>query len=227
MNLPIPLLAAGALTLALTSTTPAFADDNMSNAQPMGADRRSTTVTGDRTVQDRQTMGEHQQELDEDITPEDFVERASELGFAEIETANIALENSESEDVRQFAKKMIEDHKTANKELSRLASQAGLETANEADLMNKAKGMVLKMRDGVSFDQAYANNQVMAHEMTIQLFKSAATYVDNRELQQFASKTLPKLKQHLEEAKKLQAKYGDQEDRAAATRDTDGLPRYE
>src|SRR5690606_23783133 len=85
------------------------------------------------------------------IETEDFVEEASAKGLAEIETAQIALNKSDSASVKQFAQKMIDDHTAANKELATLARSKNLETADDVELMNKAKALILRQRDGESF----------------------------------------------------------------------------
>lgn len=77
---------------------------------------------------------------------------------------------------------------------------------DEASLTEKAKKMILEMRDE-SFDKAYANNQVKAHEDTVALFKKEAASSDNAELKAFAQQTLPTLEHHLDMAKKLQAQH--------------------
>lgn len=223
-------LLGGALALAIGSAAPAFAQDDSRQAQPMGADRGMDTMHRDDSTYDRRDGEKHEKmELDEDITAEDFVETASALGFAEIETANTALENSNSSDIQAFAQLMIQDHTAANRELRALASKADLEMSSDAALMDKAKDMVLKLRDGDSFDRAYVENQVKAHKKTIQLFESAAKYLDDAELKQFAEKTLPTLKAHLDQAKQLKMKYGDGDDRRMGDGDrrTGDLPRYE
>lgn len=138
----------------------------------------------------------------------DFVDEASAKGMAEIEGATIALTKASSADVKQFAQKMVDDHGKANQELAAIASSKKLEVSSEADLMNKAKAMVLKLRSGESFDQAYANNQVVAHEQTIELFRKAAEEVDDDELKAFAKDKLPTLEEHLKMAKQLAAAHG-------------------
>lgn len=139
---------------------------------------------------------------DDTIDIDDFVEEASAKGIAEIETAKIALNKGTSSSVKEFAQKMITDHRAANEELAKLARSKKLEVADEAELMNKAKAMILKQRDGESFDVAYANNQVVAHEQTIELFQKASRSKDS-EIKAFASKTLPKLEHHLQMARDL------------------------
>lgn len=139
---------------------------------------------------------------DDVISAEDFVDEASAKGYAEIETGKLALEKSETQKVRDFAQTMITDHGLANKELAVIAQKKNLDVADDTELMNKAKAFILKQRDGQSFDEAYANNQVMAHEQTIELFQKA-TRMNDPELKAFAQKTLPKLQHHLDMANQL------------------------
>ncbi len=141
---------------------------------------------------------------------DNFVDEASAKGIAEIETAKMALDKGTSEDVKQFAQKMIDDHTQANQKLAQLAQQKNLEMSDEATLMDKAKAMILQLRDGENFDEAYANNQVVAHEQTIELYRDYVEGGDNPDLKQFAQQTLPKLEEHLKQAKELQANHGQQ-----------------
>lgn len=138
----------------------------------------------------------------ESISSEDFVEEASAKGVAEIETAKLALEKSQNEAVKGFAQMMIDDHRRANLQLAELAKSKDLEVSDDAELINQAKALVLKLRSEDSFDKAYMNNQVVAHRETIELFRRAVN-VDDEELASFARETLPKLEQHLQRAEQL------------------------
>ncbi|MBD8149933.1 DUF4142 domain-containing protein [Pseudomonas fluorescens] len=139
-------------------------------------------------------------------TSNDFVENAAQGGITEVEAGKLALEKSGSADVKTFAQHMITDHTKANQELMALAKKLDIEVPDDAALTDKAKKAILEMRDE-SFDKAYANNQVAAHEKTFELFKKEASSSDNAELKAFATKTLPTLEAHLEKAKALQSKY--------------------
>jgi len=147
-------------------------------------------------------------------TSNDFVDKAAAGGIAEIETSRLALEKSASADVKAFANMMITDHSKANDELAALAKKHDIEVPDSTTLVKQAKEKILDMRDE-SFDAAYANNQVKAHEDTIELFKKEAnTVTDDKvkgatELKGFAQKMLPALEKHLEMAKKLQAAHPD------------------
>lgn len=145
-------------------------------------------------------------------TSNDFVDNAAAGGIAEIETSRLALEKSQSADIKAFANMMITDHSKANDELASIAKANDIEVPDTTTLVKQAKEKILDMRDE-SFDAAYANNQVKAHEETIELFKKAAnTVTDDKakgatELKAFAQKMLPALEKHLTAAKELQAKH--------------------
>lgn len=136
------------------------------------------------------------------IDVEDFVETASAKGIAEIETARMALDEG-TQNIHEFANRMIQDHTKANKELKEIARQQDLEVSDDAKLMDKAKAMMLSIRDGESFDEAYIENQITAHEQTIELFERAS-HSDNSAIQAFAREKLATLREHLQMAKELE-----------------------
>ncbi|WP_431033541.1 DUF4142 domain-containing protein [Pseudomonas yamanorum] len=140
---------------------------------------------------------------------DDFVEDASAKGVAEIEAGKLAQEKGTSADVKSFADMMVKDHTAANNTLKSIADTKDLEVSDSAELVDKAKAMILELRGAKSFDQAYANNQVKAHEATIALFEKEASDGKDPELKAFASETLPKLKSHLEHAKALAKAHGE------------------
>ena len=138
------------------------------------------------------------------IDADDFVEDASAQGIAEIEAGKMALQKSSSSAVKVFAQHIIDDHTAANKELAALAKSKNLEVDDEAALMSKAKGYMLKQKEGQSFDAAFASNQVTAHEKTIELFQKAAKS-DDAEVRAFAEAKIPTLEKHLHAAHELAA----------------------
>ncbi|MNP03031.1 hypothetical protein D3C76_949000 [compost metagenome] len=104
--------------------------------------------------------------------------------------------------MRKFAQHIIDDHSKANAELQTLARSKNLQIEDETSLTNKAKEKMLDVREE-TFDSAYAENQVAAHEEAVKLFTAAADNTSDAELQEFARETLPVLKQHLKMAREL------------------------
>lgn len=132
----------------------------------------------------------------------DFIEHASAQNLAEIELGKLALQKSEFAEVKTFARKMIEDHSSANKDLRELASKKNLQLADETELLAKAKNAVLTQREGESFDTSYINNQIDAHKANIKLFQAASSSPDE-DVRRLAATSLPKMQQHLRDAEAL------------------------
>lgn len=137
-----------------------------------------------------------------------FVDDASAKGVAEVEAGKLAEEKGSAADVKSFADMMIKDHTAANAKLKSIADAKNLKVSDSAELVDKAKTMILELRSAKSFDQAYANNQVKAHEATIALFEKEASEGRDAEIKAFAKETLPTLKAHLEHAKTLSRTHG-------------------
>jgi len=210
----LKILAAAIMSIALGYVAqPAFAQDMTDDRAPQTSGPTGTpATTGDGGSADTTGAIRNDDQVDggmagtdanvDSIDAADFLEEASANGVAEIETGQKALEESQNAEVRAFAERMIKDHAAANEKMAKLAADKGLEISDEATLMDKARTMILQAREGESFDAAYANNQVAAHERTIELFERA-TRSDDAEVAAFARETLPKLQEHLEEARKL------------------------
>lgn len=134
----------------------------------------------------------------------DFVEEASAKSISIIETGKLALEKSNNSDVRKFAQELINDHTKANQKLAEIAARKNLEVADNAELLNRVKSSMLRVRTDASFDSSYTQNQVTTHEQTIEVFEKG-TRLSDPELKSYAEKKLPHLQKHLTEARKLAA----------------------
>lgn len=136
------------------------------------------------------------------IDPQVFIEKAASAGLAEVEMAKMALKKSTLDEVRHFAQMMIESHTQMNKDLLDLANAEGMNVPDEPTLMKKTKVFMLAQKEGESFDEAYAKNQVEAHEQTYQLFRQAANS-PSQNVRKFADSQLKSLEHHLNMARAL------------------------
>lgn len=140
------------------------------------------------------------------LTSQDFVTRAAEGNFAEIKVSQLAESKAHSQEVKDFAKRMIDDHSKANSELAQIAKTKDLKVPLDADMMHKASMQMLKLKSGESFDKAYMEQMDKDHQKTIELFQSASTSPQvDKDLQAFASKMLPKLQQHHERVAQVES----------------------
>jgi len=139
-----------------------------------------------------------------DSTDRQFLDDAAEAGATEVAGSKLALEKGKHAEVKTFAQQMIDDHTKVAQQLTELAKSKGYEPPTEPSLMQKAKLKALGLRDE-GFDEAYANEiGVSAHEDAVVLFEKASKEVQDPEVKQFATETLPKLQEHLAHAKTLQ-----------------------
>jgi putative membrane protein len=140
-------------------------------------------------------------------TADAFIENAAIGDLYEIQSARLALQRSQSADVRAAAQRMIVDH-TANShhlmaalEMSETAGTQhpplALDTRRQTMMEN------LQEAPAEAFDETYAKQQVMAHEETAALMRSYASGGDNPQLRSVAQSALPVVERHLEHMEAL------------------------
>ncbi|MBT3072137.1 DUF4142 domain-containing protein [Rhodomicrobium sp. Az07] len=135
-----------------------------------------------------------------------FVRDLSSAGQFEIQSSYIALQKTDNEDVRQFARKMVEDHSAADAKLKDTLKQANIkEPTVTIDERRMQELDYLKVADR-DFDRQYIQQQRKAHRDTVKLLENYIQRGDNAELKQFATNLLPTIKQHLEMADNLKPK---------------------
>jgi len=137
--------------------------------------------------------------------PAAFITEASAKGMADIEASRLAHQKSESKEVKDYTIVVINDRTTANQHLAKIAKKLDLPVAPREEVVDKAKALMPEVADGESFDAAYAASQVKATEEAIQQIQQEAQTTDVPEIKAFAEETLPKLENHLQMAKALQA----------------------
>ncbi|HTH82415.1 MAG TPA: DUF4142 domain-containing protein [Mucilaginibacter sp.] len=133
-----------------------------------------------------------------------FIEKGLEAGLAEIKASKLAMTNSKNPRVINFAKMMISDHTKSGDELEKIGIS---KRVAEGDTVSAAHQQIIKSLSsklGVIFDGAYMQMMVNDHEDAIKLFNGAAQN-NNTAIQNFAKKTLPTLKMHLDSAKAISA----------------------
>jgi putative membrane protein len=134
----------------------------------------------------------------------DFVKQVAISDMFEIESSKLAQQKGNAEE-KTFAGQMVTDHTKTSTELKGLVSsgkvQAELPTA--IDSSHQSKLDKLKSATGNDFSSDYNSMQVSAHKDAVDLFERYAKGGDNPPLKDWAGKTLPALKHHLEMAQGL------------------------
>lgn len=138
-------------------------------------------------------------------SPVQFINQASAQGMAEIEASRLAHQKTESKDIKDYTIVVINDRTTANQHLAKIAKKLDLPIAPREEVISQAKSLMPQVQDGESFDAAYTASQVQSTEQAIEQLQQEASATDVPEIKAFAEETLPKLQQHLQMARALQA----------------------
>ena len=138
-------------------------------------------------------------------SPAEFINDASAQGMADIEASRMAHQKSESKEVKDYTIVVINDRTTANQHLAKIAKQLDLPVAPREEVVDKAKALMPEVKEGDTFDQAYAASQVQTTEEAIEQLQQQAQTTDIPEIKAYAEETLPKLQNHLQMARALQA----------------------
>lgn len=128
----------------------------------------------------------------------EFILMAAQGNNAEIQTSQLALERSQSDTVRQYAQRMIDEHTAANEQLQPLAEQRGVELPTTPSSFDTAVLEQLAQVPDEQFDQAYMDTQVNAHLRSLGIYRTGARQVTDTALQNYASTLLPSIRDHLE-----------------------------
>lgn len=137
-----------------------------------------------------------------------FVQLAADMDAREVQFSERAKEKAQSEQVREFANLMIQDHGRTNRELMKLAQrfhESGGPPYKRQDRSVKNSVAELSALQGVQFDRRYMDAMVKDHQESVRLFERQARSGKDAELKALAAKTLPQLKAHLEQAQQIAA----------------------
>ncbi len=134
----------------------------------------------------------------------DFAVKAADAGLAEVELGKLAQEKATDQRIKDFARKMVDDHQKANDELMTIATRHNVTLPPVPSKEHTDKQRKLREKSGARFDEEYIDLMVKDHDKVVSLFEDASSDAQNVDLKAFASKTLPVLKKHYEEAKAIQ-----------------------
>ena len=151
-----------------------------------------------------------------------FVEKMAQAGIAEVKLGQLAAERATNAQVKQFGRRMAADHEKANSELKQIASKMAVQMPAETDAKHQELYDRLSKLKGAAFDREYMKAMVDGHQDVAQELerrtdnstrpgdRSVGTSGDASQsqasLNAWASKTLPDVRQHLDQAKQIESK---------------------
>lgn len=158
-------------------------------------------------------------------SPQEWAQKAIAGNQSEIQLGKLAAEKAQNAQVKQFAQRMVDEHSKALDELKQIASSANIPLAGDGDASEDARDLHDRLANltGAEFDREYMEAMVDKHENTLEMLEDKAEENQNRptgtsgpddrteaerdrinrELSQWAAKTAPTVRQHLERARQI------------------------
>ena len=147
-----------------------------------------------------------------------FTEQALAANVAEIKLGELAKGHAQSAAVKQFADMMIRDHTKAKDELKQAVKGSGIEEPTQLDTKHQALYDKLNQLNGAAFDREYMTAMVDGHKEVKDMLSTRANQPPSPKgtsgaaagdaqldpkVNQWASKTLPAVNQHLQKAESI------------------------
>jgi putative membrane protein len=137
-------------------------------------------------------------------TTADFVKEVAISDMFEIQSSKLAQDKGNAAE-KSFASQMVTDHSKTSADLKGLVDSGKVkaELPTALDDSHQSKLDKLKSESGKDFSADFNSIQVSAHKDAVSLFERYAKGGDNADLKNWAGKTLPALKHHLDMAQNL------------------------
>lgn len=139
------------------------------------------------------------------MSDKSFVKRAADQNATDVELAKLAEEKGSSDAVKEFGKRVVEDHQKDNPALATAAAKVNVDVPTELPHSAKKTRDKLAKLSGPDFDRAYAKLMLNEQKDNVQLFTQEAQVGQIPEVKGYAAKTLPTVEQHKKMAEELTA----------------------
>jgi putative membrane protein len=135
----------------------------------------------------------------------EFVQTVAGSDAFEIQSSELAAQHAARQDVKDFASMMVTGHRQTTQELTQLASANSMPAPTpQLNATQQASLSNLQGKNGEAFDDAYLDAQVQAHQNAVSTFEQFASNGEAGPVRDWAQRTLPTLRQHLERAQGLE-----------------------
>src|SRR2546423_5381173 len=135
-----------------------------------------------------------------------FATHLAQANMAEVALGKLAQEKSQSDDVKKFAQKMVDEHTKAEQDLEGIASKNDLTLPQDMSAQQKTQQDRLSKLSGPQFDRAYMRMMVMDHTRVSNALQHESHKVSaNTDLKDYATRMYPGVSDHLTMAKTITA----------------------
>jgi putative membrane protein len=133
----------------------------------------------------------------------DFLLEALRASLAEVRMGELATQQSHDQPVRDYGTKLKSDHTAHASEIERMLEPLGVTIPTEPSPEAVAQIAALTRLSGEEFDAAFVQATIWAHTEAIEKYGAQTHANPDRSLHDFASRSLPMLREHLAAAEAL------------------------
>jgi len=127
-------------------------------------------------------------------------------GMTEVELSKLAQTKAMNPRLKSFADMMVTDHTAASDKLKQLAGTKSIALPGTLSDDSKKKLEDLNKKSGKDFDKAYMNDMLDGHKNAVEKFQKGSADLQDADLKNFASTTLPTLQMHQDSIKAIAGK---------------------
>jgi putative membrane protein len=137
-----------------------------------------------------------------------FLLNAATDNMCEIQLSQQAVQHAQSQQVKNLAQRMIQDHTALGQKAQPVAQALGIQLPTGISEMQQAEIDVYAALPGKTFDEQFLAHMNAAHDKAIACFEAAASLSNNAQVKQFASDALPTLRMHRDMVRQTAAALG-------------------
>jgi len=121
--------------------------------------------------------------------------------MTEVRLGELAIQRTDSQPIRDFARRMVTSYSLTTKEIRELADRKGIACPSHLDGKHKQIVEDLAQLTAPGFNRAYMAVVIETHEQDIGAFESHGATGCDADIRDWISSTLPKLREHLQVAR--------------------------
>ncbi|MFZ3212822.1 MAG: DUF4142 domain-containing protein [Terriglobales bacterium] len=137
-----------------------------------------------------------------------FIDKAAEINLGEVELGKLAEQRGNNQAVKDFGRRMIQDHTQAEQELQQLAKQEGVTLPGQPGSEANSLREQLSSASGAQFDHIYLEHMLAGHKGAIAAFENEIEHGQDPAVKAYAEKVLPVIQDHVRIAEDVAGKMG-------------------
>jgi len=127
-----------------------------------------------------------------------FLITAARTDMIEAHEGQMAENQANRADVKDFGKTLVQDHTQDYGQLTALANKTGITIPKGIDAARTPDIQPLMHLNGAGFDRAFTRDEIAAHKRALAAFKREAEHGQDPDVKAYASSMIPTLEKHLQ-----------------------------